>query len=117
MLITVASYAVVLAAVLCGLPTLAAFPAGLLLCNLPGRIVGPLLSSAFVWGGIAYAWQWVEGDQMPLIVFVAAFLWVGWCAQERGVGLGGFVVAGCEQCAIVFAAVGAAVASGGVRWV
>lgn len=114
MLVTAASYAVVTIAALVGLPTRAALAISR---NLGGAWwrAGPILAACLVWGAISLVWRLVEGEQIPLTIYVAAFLWVGWSAQRVGVPLGGVWIAAGEQAAIMLTAVAWGIGAGAVR--
>ena len=108
MLVTVGCYVVVFVSILLGVPSLIATPIG--------AFAGPVISSGLVWGGIAYAWRLVEGGSMPLPLYVAAFLWVGWSARDPRLTDLGKHFAGGEQWGILLSAVIAFVVQDGLRW-
>ena len=77
--------------------------------------LGPALAGCLIWSGIAWGWRVFEGGPMPLLLFVAAFLWVGFTARDPRLTEGGRYMAGGEQWGIVLAAV-VAIFSYGLRW-
>ncbi len=107
--ITVACYIVLTVATVLGVPTL--------LTMVPAILIGPMFSAFAVWTGIAFAWQWVEGEPMPIAMFIAAFLWVGWTARDSRLTAGGVHMAGGEQWGIFLCAIASAIFyNDTVRW-
>lgn len=115
-LVTVLAYLVVVLAMLLGWPSRGVLVLGARLTRLPQRFVAPLVAAVVTWSAISCAWRVVEGDQIPLLLLVAAYLWVGWAAQRQNVDPGGVVVALAEQSGIVLVALAGAIMAGGVRW-
>ena len=114
MLVTAASYAVVTIAALVGLPTRGALAISRYVGGAFWR-AGLILAACLVWGAVSLVWRLVEGDQVPLTIYIAAFFWVGWSAQRAGVPLGGVWIAAGEQVAIMLTAVAWGIGKGGVR--
>ena len=112
-------YAVVLGAILLGIPTL--FAGGL---GIPVGLIGtrfgfrtPVLPAPLVaWLGIAFLWEWLIGYPIPIALLVIAFLWAGWSARDPKLTDMGYHMAGPEQWAIFLTGVSVATLSDGIRW-
>lgn len=108
MTVTIICYVSVLVLTFLGVPSL--------IVSAIGTVAGPVVSSCLVWGGMAYAWRLVEGGPLPLAIYVAAFLWVGWSARDPRLTALGHHFAGGEQWGILLSAVIAFFVQGGLRW-
>lgn len=113
-------YAVVVGAVLLGIPTWVAGALGIPVSLIGGRFAGfrpPVLLPLLVaWLTIAFLWERFLGYPIPIALLVVAFLWAGWTAKDPKLTDMGHHMAGAEQWAIFLTGIGVAVMSDSIRW-
>lgn len=115
---TIIAYLATLAAVILTVTALFQAIIGGLVGRLAGPLLGALVGGLFVWIGIDFLWQWLEGGHIPIAALAAALLAIfahGVVSKDELTQQSNWMMAG-EAWAIILVGVYVVVVSEPIRW-